>query len=211
VTLRLGPKTAPVRSGIASPVLDAVAAAQERGGELAEVIKRLKRQFSADLSGFDKDVLRPALMRRGLLVQGERRMLGLFKVRQDALTPAGEAEQVRVTAAMQRARAIPELLDRRPEEAAALALAAGGAILLMPELRAHYQQLGAVMKPEQGGGFSFGDGSSFDFGSFDSGAFDSFDNAAAAFETSFDADAGGGDSGGDSNSDSGGGGDSGGC
>jgi hypothetical protein len=94
-------------------------------------------------------------------------------------------------------RKIPELLKTDPKDAAAIALAAGGIILLVPELRSHYDQLGRVMRSEgdMGGGeyevsFSVGDGqSTLSFGALLDSAFGAIDAGASAMD-------GGGDGGG---------------
>jgi hypothetical protein len=102
-------------------------------------------------------------------------------------TAAGDAEKIRVETALREARAIPQYFDSDPMRAAALAAAAGGAILLVEALRPHYRQLAKAFEtPDQDiapfptftdvgggeGGFHFG---CIDFGSIDSGCFDSFD------------------------------------
>lgn len=98
------------------------------------------------------------------------------------------------------------LLDRDPAQAAALAVAAGGAILLVEELRPHYNQLARAFQDRDPGSspvfcdpstsaggadsavFDFG---CIDFGSVDLGSFDSFGSGFAAAS-----DGGGGDGGG---------------
>ena len=52
---------------------------------------------------------------------------------------------------MREAQAIPQYLDRDPAQAAALAVAVGGAILLVEELRPHYQQLALALQPPHAG------------------------------------------------------------
>ncbi len=164
------------------------------------------RAYRRTLVGFVLDGIGPALVARGL---AEMRRVGgssafFLSDRIRACTPAGEAEKTRVQNALHEARAIPQYLDRDPAQAAALAAAAGGAILLVEELRPHYRQLAnAFEEPDasptpfpvfadsgpggDGGGFHFG---CIDFGTIDFGCFDSF---SSGFDGA--SDGGGGDSG----------------
>jgi hypothetical protein len=165
------------------------------------VLKQAMRAYRRTLVGFVFDGIGPALVARGLAETRHRRLLGLIPSDSLHLTPAGEAEKTRVQDAMHEARAIPQYLDRDPAQAAALAAAAGGAILLVEELRQHYPQLARAFEEPDTGPTPFltftdsGDGGAFhfgciDFGSIDFGCFDSFDSG-------FDAasDGGGGDGG----------------
>jgi hypothetical protein len=102
---------------------------------------------------------------------------------------------------MHEAKAIPQYLDRDPAQAAALAVAAGGAILLVEELRPHYNQLARAFQDRDGSSAMFfdpgtsdggSDSAGFDFGSIDFGSFDSFDSG---FDAASDGGGGGGDGG----------------
>jgi hypothetical protein len=172
-----------------------------RGAEpqsnIREVLRQCEREYRRTLTDFVLKHLGPALAARGLAEPYRRRLLGLVPVDAFRRTAAGDAEKARLDGLMQQARAIPRYLDRDPAQAAALIAALGGALLLVDELRPHFQALGVAMRDHDTGDFvdtsSFDGGGGFDFGSidfscFDSGAFDSFD---AGF-----ADAGG-DGGGD--------------
>jgi hypothetical protein len=188
-------------SPLTASLVGVVNAAAPRDGVIGEVLKQAVRAYRRTLVGFVFDGIGPALTARGLAETCRRRLLGLIPSDTLQLTPAGEAEKTRVQNAMHEARAIPQYLDRDPAQAAALAAAAGAAILLVEELRPHYAQLAKAFEesdsnpmpfpifPDSGdsGAFHFG---CIDFGSIDPTCFDSFDSG-------FDAasDGGGGDSG----------------
>lgn len=137
----------------------------------------------------------------------------------------GEAEYARIRQGNNEARTIPGFLSSDPARAAAMAVALGALIFLVPELVPYYQQLSAEMQRAdaaamaQGGSDSSGaDGG--DAGGFqgdsstvalpelgDLGAALSFDRAFDALSDSLDAamDAADSSSGGDGGSDGGGG------
>ncbi len=190
------------------------------GGLMSDIVKQATRRYGRTLVGFVQKYVGPALVERGLAEQRQTRIFGLVPVMRFHPTPAGEAEKSRLEAAMREARAIPEFLERDQAQAVALAAAAGSAILLIDELKPHYQALSHAMRAadRSGGDYSgpidlptgHGDamGASgldaaaidFDLGGFDLTAFDSFDAGFAAFDTGFDsaADTGGGGDGGSS-------------
>ncbi|HEY1797746.1 MAG TPA: hypothetical protein VGG57_16665 [Stellaceae bacterium] len=200
--LRVNPDLPADPPPLTASLVGVVNAAAPRDGVIAEVLKQAMRAYRRTLVGFVLDGVGPALVARGLAETRHRRLFGLIPLDAFHLTPAGEAEKTRVQDALHEARAIPQYLDRDPAQAAALAAAAGGAILLVKELRPHYRQLAkAFEEPDtspspgvsdfgQDGAFHFG---AIDFASIDFGSFDSFDSG-------FDAasDGGGGDSGGGS-------------
>ncbi|MBV8494223.1 MAG: hypothetical protein JO162_12200, partial [Alphaproteobacteria bacterium] len=210
--LQLGASAAPVRSGAESALLGIVRAQGSGGAPMADVIRQAQSIYGTDLNRFDRDLVRPGLIHRGLLTEARRSFLMLFTVRRDELTPAGEAARRLIEQAMAQARTIPDFLARDPAQAAALAVSAGAAIFLVPELRAHYTRLSAVLRIQ--GGADGGDGDGWDsssqtggigdpawhgldagldfswFGDFD---FDGFDAAMDSFDSSFDGAAGGGD------------------
>jgi hypothetical protein len=189
---------------VTASLVGVVNAAAARDGVIGEVLKQAMRAYRRTLVGFVLDGIGPALIARGLAETRRRRLLGLIPSDVLQLTPAGEAEKARVQDALHEARAIPQYLDRDPAQAAALAAAAGGAILLVEELRPHYPQLAKAFEEPDTGMSPFpvfadyspgGDGGAFhfgciDFGSVDLGCFDSFDSG-------FDgaSDGGGGDGG----------------
>jgi hypothetical protein len=199
--LRVAPDLPPDLPPLTQSLVGVVAAAQPRDGVIGDVLKQAMRAYRRTLVGFVLDHLGPGLVAQGLAEMGHRRLLGLIPLDSFNRTPAGEAEKIRVQNALHEARAIPQYLDRDPAQAAALAAAAGGAILLVEELRPHYAQLAKAFEEPGGdsspfplvtdsgsdGGFHFG---CIDFGSIDFGCFDSFD---AGFDGA--SDGGGGDGG----------------
>jgi hypothetical protein len=204
--LRVAPDLPAELPPLTASMVRVVNAAAPRDGVIGEVIKQAMRAYRRTLVGFVFDGVGPALIARGLAETWHRRLLGFIPSDTLRRTPAGEAERTRVQNALHEARAIPQYLDRDPAQAAALAAAAGGAILLVEELRPHYAQLAKAFEEPDTGSSSFsnfsdsGDGGAFhfgwiDFGSIDFGSFDSFDSG-------FDAgsDGGGGDGGGDGGS-----------
>lgn len=187
---------------LTASLVGVVAAAAPRDGVIGEVMKQAMRAYRRTLVGFVLDGVGPALVARGLAEMRQRRLLGLIPLDSFHLTPAGEAEKTRVQDALHEARAIPQYLGRDPAQAAALAAAAGGAILLVEELRPHYRELAKAFAepdasptpfpifPDPGTGEAFHFGC-IDFGSVDLGCFDSF---ASGFDAA--SDGGGGDGGG---------------
>jgi hypothetical protein len=181
--------------------LIAVVRAAEPEGLMKEIVSQSMRKYGRALVGFVQNYVGPALAARGLAEKRKSRLLGLLPLTRFYRTPAGDAEKQRIEGLMQEARSIPRYLDSDPAQAAALVTALGGAILLIDELRPHYQALDLALRDRntgsytdtpnwdtgdhQGGLFDFG---SIDFSAFDAGAFDSFD---AGFSDA------GGDGGGD--------------
>jgi hypothetical protein len=206
----------------AASLLACVREAQDHNGSMPVVVARARKFYGPNLAGFKSTFILPALIGRGLLA--ERRVLLFFR-RYD-VTPAGVAEQSHIENDMRRIRTIPDLLRSDPAEAAAIALAAGGTVLLVAELRPHYRELSAAMRRQAGpdGGDAGGDGvdgiSSFwspddpgahlphpdatggdhhAFGGFDLASFDAFsalDASIDSFDAGFDASSSG-DGGGD--------------
>jgi hypothetical protein len=173
---------------------------------------------------------------RGLAEQRKTRLLGFIPVTRYYRTPTGEAEKARLDDAIRDARQIPRYLDSDPAQAAALVAAAGAAILLVDELRPHYDALARVLRPPPDGGndgagyttgfdgpndttrhdggisdsVSFGDSANFDFANFDFGSIDFGSIDFGAFDAgAFDA--GFSDAGGDGGDGGGGDGGSSGC
>jgi hypothetical protein len=211
-------------SRIATTLLRMVRFAEPSEGVITDIVAQSIREYGRGFSRFVTQYVVPCLAARGLAESRRKRIL-LVPVTRFYRTPAGEAEAARLEAAMREARAIPDWLDRDPAQAVALAAAAGSAILMMDELRPHFQQLGKAMRPPgadggDGGGGDTGTGDTsasdlsvlswgvsgsdaFDFGGWVFDAFDSIDGAFDAFDAGFDS-ASGGDGG-----DGGGGGDGG--
>lgn len=207
--LRVVAPAAPSPPHVAA-LIEVVQAAQADGGAIRDVVKRATKAFGAGCALYNTRFIGPALIEKGLLE--ERRIVFL---RSYHATPAGEAERSRIEDDIDRARQLPKLLTTDPAEAAALALALGGTLLLVDDLSKHYRQLGEAMRAGCGdsgsdaggdggsfdtGGFSGGfDLASFDLGSLDAGAFDALDSSIASFDSGF-SDAGGDGGGGDSSS-----------
>ncbi|MBV9583330.1 MAG: hypothetical protein JO213_00410 [Alphaproteobacteria bacterium] len=178
-----------------------VRAAEPAEGLISAIIKegRLAYGDAALMSTrFREFVLRfvlPSLVARGLAEERQTRRFGLIPASGFYRTPAGEAERTRLTAAMQDARAIPDYLDRDPAQAAALAAAAGSAILLVAEVRPHFRRLAEALREPAGdgayyaGAFDFS-GCDFTAGDFAAGDFaggGGFDASFSAFDAGFDA------------------------
>jgi hypothetical protein len=186
------------------------------GCTMQEFVARARRAYGANLKRFLTQEVHPALLRRGLLTQRQQRFLLLFMRTHWDLTPAGQGERARVERAVERAREIPDFLDRDPAQAAAIAFSLGSAVLLVPELKHHYQQLAQAMRDHGGDGGGGGDlysGSSGGSGTadperqpeadliadfdalnladFDADAFDAFDSGLDAFDAGFDGGNGG--------------------
>jgi hypothetical protein len=210
VHLRVAPNLPANLPPIAASLVAVVRAAEPRDGQMSEIVKQARQAYGQGLIKFLLDYVGPALAARGLAELRRVRLLGFLPTSRFERTTAGDVEKVRIENAMHEAKAIPQYLDRDPAQAAALAVAAGGAILLVEELRPHYNQLARAFQERDSGssttffdpgtsgggsdsaGFDFGsiDFGSIDFGSIDFGSFDSFDSG-------FDAasDGGGGDGG----------------
>ena len=182
-------------------LIDVVRGAQIDGGRMRDVVRRAEREFGTGCAGYNRSFIIPSLIERGLIE--ERRILFLRTCR---ATPAGQAERWRIEADIDKARQLPKLLKSNPAEAAALALALGGTLLLVDDLRKHSGQLAAAMRSanaDVGAAGTFdglsasGDFSgSFDLGCFDPGSFDALDACIGAFDSGFSDAGGGGDSGG---------------
>ncbi len=206
--VRVVPVVTPAAPSHVAALIEVVRAAQADGGTIADVVKRATKEFGAACAQFNTRFIVPALIERGLIF--ERR---IAFIRTYHATPAGDAERWRIEDDIDKARQLPRLLKTNPAEAATLALALGGTLLLVDDLSKHYKQLADAMRPAPSGDghsgsfdaggfpptFDFG---SFDFGSFDASAFDALDSSIASFDSGFSDGGGGGDSsGGDGGSD----------
>jgi len=142
----------------AASLMTVVRQAQPEGGVMRHLVARARETYGPQLEGFKTLFIMPALADRGLIEEGRVLLL----IRKWHLTPSGAAEQSRIAHDIARARTIPALLGSNPAEAAAIALAVGGTILLVEELRPHYRQLSEAMRvPSTAGGDSDGGGSSW--------------------------------------------------
>lgn len=205
-------------SAVSQSLIAVVQAAAARDGLMAEIVKQATRVYGRTLVKFVQEVVGPTLVKQGLAESRRYRFLGLFPMTRFYPTAAGEAEKSRIQDTMRQAGRIPEFLRTDPAQAAAIAAAAGSAILLVDGLRPHYQALSQAMRPpstgdssgyydvgstgSSDGGLDLGTldtAAGFDFAACDFSAFDSFDAGFDAFDAGFDAacDAGGGDGGGD--------------
>ena len=173
VHLYASPDPAPVLQPAAASLLGIVRAAGP-DGSMSRVVALAKRAYGGALGGFVKDHVAPVLIERGLATYRPARILGLFPTTRLGRTATGEAERERLERAIRDAREIPRFLDRDPVQAAALAAALGGAILLIDELRPHYEALAAaVRRYAPGDDIGSGDGGGADFADVDrSGGFD---------------------------------------
>ena len=190
------------------------------GCPMPEFVARVRRAYGTKLQGYIRHAVRPELLRRGLLVERRQPFLLFFARTRRELTEAGETERERIERAVGLAKEIPDFLDRDPAQAAAVAFSLGTAVLLVPELKGHYQRLAQAMRARTSDGGGDGDGSPFlgsstcprdqsgtvgDFDAlnladFDAAVFDAFDTGFDAFDTGFDsADGGGGGGGGGGN------------
>jgi hypothetical protein len=199
--LRIAPERAPALPPHLTAVIDVVRAEQAGGGRVRDVVKRAEMEFKTGCFIYNSKFIVPGLVERGLM---EVRSWWVF--RSYRATPDGERERLRIKTDIARARRLPDLLKSDPAQAAELALALGGTLLLADDLGKHYRQLASAIRTHDGGGGSFeGSGLSasfdlggFDLGSFDSGAFDALDASMSAFDAGFSdggGDGGGGDGG----------------
>jgi hypothetical protein len=173
-------------------------------GLVSNVLNRARAEYGTGLRRFVRDWVAPALVARGLAGPYRRRLLGLVPYDTFARTPEGDAEKARLDRLIEDARRIPQYLDRAPDRVPELIAALGTALVLVDELRPHYQALSRAMR-ERGTGDSMPfDGISgapgdvptglFDLGNIDFGSFDT--GALASLDAGFSGDGGGGDGGG---------------
>ncbi len=220
VHIRPTGRTAPTLPPAAASLLEVATAAQVQGGKMIDLVVRARQAYGANLAGFRTRFIDPVLVGRGLIEK--ERVAFLFNTWR--VTPAGAAEQNRINDDIARARTIPALLRSDPKVAAAVALAVGSAILLVPELRPYYRQMSDAMRQHTSDAWDGGDAGdwgahdggsgtlqhtdlsgasaldlgSFDLSSFDADAFGALDAGMASFDAGFDASVGGdgGDGGG---------------
>jgi hypothetical protein len=183
-------------------VFEAIRHAEARGyGKVWRALSDAQNRFGTDYRHLKYRHIMPELVGRGLVIERVERVLGLFRRTLHALTPGGEVVRAEIERKIEQARRIPELLKTDPKDAAAIALAAGGMIFLVPELKSHYAELGRVVHAESasGGGeyevsFSIGDGqSTLSFGTLLDSAFDVIDSGASALDAGGDGGGNGGD------------------
>lgn len=189
-------------------LLDALAPALrtgERGVTMAELVKLARKAFGQGLERFNAKSVRPDLVARGLLAAERVRFLALIPYTRYRRTASGEALNGELQNQLRQARQLPDLLARDPASAAALALALGGSLLLVEELRPHLGALGDALRHHAVAGDTGGalESEGFELGfEFEGDAFDSLGDALDAFDAEFDdatsdSDGDGGDGGGD--------------
>jgi hypothetical protein len=150
----------------AASLMQVVQDAQRHRGVMKHLVDRAREAYGTRLETFNSLFIIPALIGRGLLEEGRT----LLFFRKWNLTAAGAAEQKRIEHDIERARTIPALLHSNPAEAAAIALAVGGTLLLIEELRPYFRQLSEAMRTQSSGpdGYDGGGSSSDGSGSDDS-------------------------------------------
>jgi hypothetical protein len=187
-----------------------------KGGNLDGLIDGLRQAFGSGFKRFLTDHVAPGLIARGLIRLRRRSFLGLALAPVVEWTPLGDAERARIAVQVERTPEVQHLLRHDPSQAAALVLALGALIFLMPALLPLYGDIARVMnRPTDGGG---GDSSGGTDGASDDGrwwggdteidtaALDSLGTAMVSFDAGFDAASDGGDGGDGGGGDGGGGG-----
>lgn len=178
----------------ARAAIELVREAQDDGGKISDLVKRANKAWGAAARRFVTELVRPALIKRGLLSERPLMFIRTFHP-----TPDGEAERVAIEANLAKAREIPFALKRDPARAAAIAAAIGTTILLDDACIKQFKPLSDAMRAyapagdTSGGGFDYG---GFDLSAFDASAIGSIDSGMASFDAGFSGDGGGGDGGG---------------
>jgi hypothetical protein len=208
--LRLGRQPAESPPHVAA-VLDAVR--YSRSGTIADVAKRLSKATHR-FAGFIPSLVRPRLIQRGLLTQHshqeQRRTLLLFRrsvtVHTYHPTEAGRREQARLRGMLDEAPQIRAALDSDPARAAAMAMALGSLLVLVPALLPFLGQIGQALAAAPPGGIGES-GAAYDTSWSDTdwtaiddaaaGIGDSLDGALSDAESGSDGDGGGSDGGGE--------------
>lgn len=206
-------------------VIELLQAAGASASTADQIVQQAQRSFGKDLSGFQQKQVVPALMNQGLIESYQKKVLGLCPTTRYRPTAAGETLRQQLIAQLEQAKALPEVVERDPLQAAALVAMLGSGILLVDELKPHYSRLAHALRQPQGEGddgeiadtdvgddhtgsgeASFANSNSLDLGDFsgfdfDFNVFDALDSSLDAFDSSFDSSS---DSGGNGGSDSGG-------
>ncbi len=186
------------------------------GAEMGQVVEAAHRTFGKDLAKYKTDLILPTLLREGYLQKTKTKTLGVFSRTAYDLTAKGQETVGQLNTLMQQAEHLPEMAARNPEAAAGVIGLLGAGLMLMPELRPHYGEIGEGLRlhrqrtsggdggdsgGEDGGG---AEGGVIDFASglggfgeqlnagfagiFESvdGAMESIDNVLDSFDSSFD-------------------------
>ncbi len=109
------------------------------------ILRGARDKWGRDLVRYQAEAVLPSLIAQGLVEPRTKRHLLVFSRTRHYRTPDGEALNRRVVRLLSRARAIPAMLDHNPARAAALATAAGGLVLLLPELEPRLDELAAAV------------------------------------------------------------------
>jgi len=109
-------------------------------------LQRLQREYGLGYETFKQKIVLPSLLQRGVLQKQTHKALGLFPQTRYQPTPDGADMKTRIEQHLSEARRlIPSLADGKAE-AAALLLSLGPALLLLPGLEPHFQQLEAHLR-----------------------------------------------------------------
>jgi hypothetical protein len=188
-------------------VLEAVR--YSKSGRVSDIAARLSKTTNR-FASFVPDLVRPRLVQRGLLAetrrQEQRRTLLLFRrtvtVSTFHPTEAGKREQARIRDAIDQGPEIRALLDSDPPRAAAMALALGPLLLLIPALMPVLGQLSGAMAAQQSSIGMSDSGGTWDSGwedglsEFDGAIDGALSDAASDSSSDSDGDSGGSDGGG---------------
>ena len=231
--ITLGRPLDPGAPGDLAQVMALALAAPRR--KISGLIRAARQAWGRNLDGFRRDVVLPGLVAQGLVFRRDKRFLLIFSSTRHYRTPAGEELNRRLSTLLSHVRNLPDMMTSDPTRAAAIAAAAGGLVLLVPEVFPHLSSLGDLLRgmpPRRaeaagtgnadtlgsGGremgtlGFSIEDlaGIDLSIGNLDAGIDDATtaDSAdASGADTGGSSDSGGGDGGGGDGGGGGGGGD----
>ena len=115
-----------------------------------EVLHALQRRFGHGFAGFVHDQIAPGLIRRGLLVRRDTKVLRIFPRIVYERTPAGEALTGPLKRLMAAVDAVPSLIDRDPDQALRLARSAGVPLVMSPRARRKIPKLRKLLAARDG-------------------------------------------------------------
>ena len=124
----------------------------------SEVARALQRTFGAGYDTYIHEVLAPDVIRRGLVMREERKLLWLIPYTKYEHTPLGRARADRIAKLMDELGNLGDLLRRSPMRAEQLAKAAGVLLVLSPAARAHAATLKAMLQRNDNGDGGAGSG-----------------------------------------------------
>ncbi|HRD77287.1 MAG TPA: hypothetical protein PK264_15365 [Hyphomicrobiaceae bacterium] len=164
--------------------------------------------YGSQSHSFLREDVSRALIAKGFITRTPRRALGIFPYEQYRRTKAGDQLASEINRTIVGLKSIPDMLERNPRQAAALAFAAGGLIFLVPELVPHFTALAhAARRADETGGDSGVSVPSSSAASSDDDPWQQVDlDTFEALETTFSSFSEGFDSGGGDGGDGGGGG-----